>query len=186
MSALDRIETHLRSLPADLRQELDRISVIRSFKKGDFLVREAEYSRFSYFILSGIARKYLNHEAREITTAIYLPDDLVLSFGSYTLQSPSKECIQALTDVVAQVTHYDAFEKLKKAYPEFITLDLLLTEYHALWLEERLMDLYTLDASGRYEKLLKKEPKLLLHVPLGYIASYLGISQETLSRIRSR
>ena len=62
----------------------------------------------------------------------------------------------------------------------------MMTEYYAMWLEQRLFDFHTLDAAARYQKLLQKQPHIIKNIPLTIVASYLGISLETLSRIRAR
>jgi hypothetical protein len=61
----------------------------------------------------------------------------------------------------------------------------MLTEYYAMWLEERLFRFHSLDATARYQLLLKEQPHFVQHIPLTYLASYLGVSLETLSRIRA-
>jgi hypothetical protein len=62
----------------------------------------------------------------------------------------------------------------------------MMTEYYALWLEERLFQFHTLDATERYKLLLEKQPHFVQQIPLTYLASYLGVSLETLSRIRAK
>jgi CRP-like cAMP-binding protein len=183
---LQRIEEYIEALPQDLKAKLEQASTFRKYKKGVYLLQAGEAVKFSYLILKGAARKFSLIDGEELTTAFFLPNDLMLAYSAYTLQKPSTEYLQAITDLEVQATHFEAFEQLKQTHAEFIQLDLLLTEYHALWLEEKLLEFYTLDAAGRYQKLLQKEPELFLKVPLGQIASYLGISQETLSRLRAK
>jgi hypothetical protein len=62
----------------------------------------------------------------------------------------------------------------------------MMTEYYAMWLEDRLFQFHTMDAASRYQKLLKDHAHTIQNVPLTIIASYLGISLETLSRIRAK
>jgi CRP-like cAMP-binding protein len=81
---------------------------------------------------------------------------------------------------------YEALQQLKDAYPEIDRIDRLSNDYYTMWLEQRLFSLQCHPARQRYEELLRQEPHLLQKVPLGYIASYLGITQETLSRIRAK
>jgi hypothetical protein len=61
-----------------------------------------------------------------------------------------------------------------------------MTEYYALWLEHRLFQFHTMDATERYALLLKDQPHFVQQIPLTYLASYLGVSLETLSRIRAK
>jgi CRP-like cAMP-binding protein len=91
-----------------------------------------------------------------------------------------------LTDTVVSQTDFIAFQTAKADFPKLIELDLLMTEYYAVWLENRLFEFHTLDATQRYLHLLKEQSHIIQNIPLTYIASYLGISLETLSRIRAK
>ncbi|MGE8380855.1 MAG: Crp/Fnr family transcriptional regulator, partial [Sphingobacterium sp.] len=98
----------------------------------------------------------------------------------------SQEFIQAVTDVRVSSIDNSSFQRIKGQFPVLMELDLLMTEYYTMWLEKRLFDFHTLDASTRYSQLLRNQTNIIQQVPLTYIASYLGISLETLSRIRAK
>ncbi len=183
---LAQIDAFITKLPPAVQEALARISSRHSFKKGDYLLRAGDVCRYSYLIETGLARKYYLIDGREVTTEIYFPQDLALSLTSHTLQLPSLEVIQVLENTIASRTDYQAFEQLKQEFPILVELDLRLTEYYALWQEDRLRQFRTLDATQRYELLLITQPHWMQHLQLTHIASYLGISLETLSRIRAR
>lgn len=165
---------------------LQDISITKKLKKGEYLLRQGKVCRNSYTVKEGIARKYYLGDGKEITTELFFENDIAVVFDSYCTQQPGREFIQAVTDtVVSQISH-DAFREVKKTFPQLAELDLLLTEYYAMWLEERLFHFHTLTAPERYHLLLKEHPHALRHIPLTIIASYLGISPETLSRIRAK
>jgi CRP-like cAMP-binding protein len=186
-SYLAKIFDFVGRLDEDSQTALDGVTTRRKFGKGEYLLPPDEICRNSFFIEKGIARKfYVTEDGREITTELYFADDLALSFQSYTLQTPSLEIIEALEETEATVTDYEAFQNLKTAFPKLLELDLMITEYHAMWLEERLRDFHTLDATQRYRKLIAEHPHFIQNVKLTFIASYLGISLETLSRIRAK
>lgn len=103
-----------------------------------------------------------------------------------TLQQPSLEYIQAIEPLTASVTNYQAFQQLKQQHKDLVELDLMMTEYYALWLEERLFQFHSMDATQRYQWLLDKQAHFVQQIRLTYLASYLGISLETLSRIRAK
>ncbi|PSK91694.1 Crp/Fnr family transcriptional regulator [Taibaiella chishuiensis] len=182
----DKVDELIAHMAPGALAALENISVTRTFAKGSFLLRQDETARKSYHILDGIARRYYLDGDREITTAFFFADDLALAFDSYILQRPGREFVQCITEVTASVTDYQAFEAAKQKYPDLLRFDLLLTELYAVWLEERLFEFHTCNAEQRYRTLLDKDPHIVLQVPLKYIASYLGISLETLSRIRAR
>lgn len=183
---LERIKSFMDKLQPGLRDFLNSISVTVQYEKGEFLLQQDEICRHSYWIIKGIVRKYHLSDGKEHTTELLFEDDIAVSLQSYTLQKRSTEFIQAISDTTVSKTNYTTFQKAKNDFPELLQLDLLLTEYHAMWLEKRLSDSRTLDATQRYLQLLQERPEMLWSVPLTYLASYLGVSLETLSRIRAR
>lgn len=185
-SYLDKINAYINALDKDTLQALQAISLEKTYLKGAFLLRQHQVCTKSYLMISGIARKYYLNDGKEITTELFFTNDLAISFDSYTLQQPSNEFIEALTDVCVSITPYQAFQEAKMKHPKLITLDLMLAEYYAMWLEKRLFQFHTTTATERYLDILNKSPQLIQSIPLTIIASYLGISLETLSRIRAR
>lgn len=185
-SYLDKINNYIKSLDNDTLTVLQNISTDKKFKKGDLLLRQNEICGKSYLIITGIARKYYLNDGKEITTEIYFENDLAVSFDSYTLQQPSREFIEALTDVSVSITHYQAFQDAKTKYPKLLALDLMLAEYYGMGLENRLFQFHTMTATDRYLEILNKSPHIIQTISLTIIASYLGISLETLSRIRAK
>jgi CRP-like cAMP-binding protein len=182
---LDKINKLINTFDEGTLATLGEISQTKSFAKNDFLLQADQICRKSYWIVSGTVRKYYLHNDKEITTEFYFKDDLAVSFNSYTLQKPSQEYLQALTDTVVSATDYQLFQQLKRSHPLFQELDFLLTEHYALWLEDRVFELHTQNATQRYLTLLQKSPHIIQQVQLTQIASYLNVSLETLSRIRA-
>lgn len=183
---LSRIQELFSTLDEPTRTALHAVSTPKVFRKGEFLLLAGDVCRRSFWIESGMVRKFYVSQDKEMTTEIYFVNDLALSFASYVQQLPSRECIQALADTHVSALDYSQFQALKIRFPQLVQLDLLLTEYYTLWLEERLFEFHTLNATQRYMQLLAKDPHVLQSIPLTYIASYLGVSLETLSRIRAR
>jgi CRP-like cAMP-binding protein len=184
-SYLDEINNYIKCLDNETMNALQSISSDKKYKKGDLLLRQNEICGKSYLIISGIARKYYLNDGKEITTELYFENDSAVSFDSYTLQKPSREFIEALTDVTVSITHYQAFQDAKVKHPKLLTLDLMFAEYYGMWVENRLFEFQTMTATERYLEILNKSPHIIQTIPLGIIASYLGISLETLSRIRA-
>jgi CRP-like cAMP-binding protein len=183
---LNKISMFLSQLSLPVKAALEDITFIRHYKKGSFLLQEGDTCRSSFWIQQGIVRKFYTVGDKEISTELLFEGDIAVAMTSYVLQNKSEESIQALEDSIASCTLHQDFEQAKIAYPELLQLDLLLTEYHAIWLEERLRRFHTLDARQRYQLLLKEHPEMIQKVQLTFIASYLGITLETLSRIRTR
>ncbi|MFP3834464.1 Crp/Fnr family transcriptional regulator [Chryseobacterium sp. SIMBA_028] len=165
---------------------IDRITTTEQFKKGEIILQQGDVCRKSYLIINGVARKFFYSDKKEITTEFFFKDDIAISFKSYINQKPSKEIIECLTDITVETVDYTAFETAKKQLPLLLEYDVLLSELYIIWLEDRLFDFHTLGAKERYEVLLKKSPEYFHYLKLTHIASYLGVSLETLSRIRSK
>ncbi len=166
--------------------ELQKISLVKNYKKGDLLLRAGEVCHSNFVIEKGIARKYYVHNDKEITTEIYFEKEVAVSLDSYIMQKPGKDYVEALTDVSVIVVNYAKFQEAKKKFPELVSLDLMFMEYYAVWFEKRLVEYQTMDATQRYLKIIEKSPHYIQNIPLTIIASYLGISLETLSRIRTK
>ena len=183
---IDTIKRLIENLDDAARVALNDISYSQTYAKGDYLLNAKSICNKSYWVESGILRKYYFSNDREITTEFYFKDDLAVSFDSYILQKPSREYIQALTEVTVSITDYNHFQIQKIKHRQLQELDFLMTEYYALWLEEKVFELHTQNATQRYQTLLAKSPKVIQQIQLTQIASYLNISLETLSRIRAR
>ncbi len=181
-----QLKTFLSGLPDAVRKALDQALVPVHFRKNEMLLRAGEWSRFCYWIEAGVVRKYYLSDGKEIVTELCFASDLAVSFGSHITQGVSREFLHAVTDVQAQRLDFVAFQLLRATHPALERLDLLLTQLYAAWLEERLLEFHTLDATARYEKLVAGQPEVIQQIPLTHVASYLGISLETLSRIRAR
>jgi CRP-like cAMP-binding protein len=182
---IDKIKKLIENFDDATLKALTEISYSKTFSKGDYLLKSNNVCSKSYWVESGILRKFYVHKDREVTTEFYFKDDLAISFDSYTLQEPSREYIQAITDVTVNVTDYNSFQFQKSKHSQLKDLDFLMTEYYALWLEEKVFELHTQNATQRYQTLLTKSPHIIQQVQLTQIASYLNVSLETLSRIRA-
>jgi CRP-like cAMP-binding protein len=183
---INKIAQHIEKFDNETLTALDKISKSKTFLKGDYLLKADSICTKSYWVESGIIRKFYIHQDRDITTEFYFKDDIAMSFDSYALQKPSREYIQTLTKTVVNVTDYTDFNNLKIKNQQLQEFDFLMTEYYALWLEEKVFELHTQNATQRYETLLKKSPHIVQQIQLTQIASYLNVSLETLSRIRAK
>ena len=186
LSYLEKINQFIAQLDVETANALESISYTKSYKKGSILLHQGNICNKSCFIIDGMARKYYLNDGKEITTELYFKNDLTVSFDSYTLQQPSKEFIESLSDLSVSCINYTAFQQAKVDFPKLIALDLMLAEYYAMWLEHRLFQFHTMNATERYLEILNKSPHVVQHIPLTIIASYLGISLETLSRVRAK
>lgn len=155
-------------------------------QRGKFLLKAGTVCTEAYFIHQGLLRGYVVQNGKEITTWINAENELVSSISGLSSQAPSFENIQALEDSYLLSLRFDDLEKLYALHPDFnICIRKLLQKYYGD-ADSRAILARLSNAVNKYERFLQASPQLVNRVPLKYIASYLGIKQETLSRIRNR
>jgi len=154
--------------------------------KGEYLVNEGKICRHLYFLQQGSLRGYYNLEGREVTHWFAFTEDFVTSFHSFITGQAAVENIQLLEGSVLWAISKDKLTGLMNGFHEIERIVRIAYEKYYIRLEERFVNAHFKTASERYQDLMKQSPHIIERVPLGCIASYLGISQETLSRIRSK
>ena len=150
------------------------------------LLESGQISRKIYFINRGFARAF-HHEpsGREYTTWFMGEGDLMISVFSFYTQRPAAENIELLEESELLSMTWNQLQSIYADHPEYNYTGRLVTEKYYIMAEERAILLRTLTARERYERLLLSYPGILQKASLGQVASFLGISQETLSRIRN-
>jgi CRP-like cAMP-binding protein len=156
------------------------------FSKNEYLVTEGQRCRHIYFLEQGALRGFYNLDGKEITHWFAFEKDFVTSFHSFSTQQPAVENIQLLEGSILWAISKDRLTGLLNQYHDIERLLRIAYEKYYIRLEDRYVNAQFKTATERYQTLLLQTPHIIERVPLGYIASYLGISQETLSRIRSR
>ena len=154
--------------------------------KNDFLLTEGKVCRHLYFLEKGALRGFYNLDGKEITHWFGFEKDFVTSFHSFITQEPAVENIQLLEGSILWSISKEKLTQLFNEYHEIERLMRIAYEKYYIRLEERFVNAQFKTAGELYENLLQQTPHIVERVPLGYIASYLGISQETLSRIRGK
>ncbi len=160
---------------------LFRVDTIR---KNGFISKEGLICDRLAFIRSGLMRSFFNIKEKETTTYFLGPGSIAVAMSSFIEMKPAFENIQAIEDSEVFILSKEDLEALyRKSWKWQQTGRVIIERYYVI-MEHRSIALQTLSAKERYEMLLAEHPGLLLKVPLHYVASYLGISPETLSRIR--
>jgi CRP/FNR family transcriptional regulator, anaerobic regulatory protein len=158
----------------------------REFPKDHQLLKEGEISSQLYFLIEGVVRQFYYVEDKEITSRFAFEDDFICSLYSFISRKPSKQNVELVSNCKFFVTSYDGLQYLYENDPDWNKIGRLLTEHYYIELEEQAFLMKTQTAFERYEDLVQRHPDILDRVKLGHLASYLGITQETLSRIRAR
>ncbi len=156
-----------------------------SFSKNDFLLEEGEVENHYFFIESGFVRSYvMDTEGNDISTNFYSMGDIVIDWTSFFLRNPTRENIQALTDCVCWQLDFETFQQLFHGIQRFREQGrtTLVSSYFAL--KKHSVSMIADQAKERYIRLLKEKPHIVQNVSLKHIATYLGVTDTSLSRIR--
>lgn len=159
----------------------------RHIAKGDRLLQEGGRCDFWGFVLSGLVRVYTHTASgEEYTNGFAREGAFITDVVSFYTQSPSLENLVALEDTVVIYTTFAKLQKLFENSPAFEKYGRVLYETLLTQLKQRILYRIRFDAQTRYHHLLETQPDLLRRVPLKYLASYLNITDSTLSRIRKK
>lgn len=186
---MEQLLTHLINyapLSAEAQNALQDAFEKKTISKNEYLLSEGQVCRQLYFLEKGALRGFYNLDGKEITHWFGFEKDFVTSFHSFITQEPAVENIQLLEGCILWSISKETLTALFNKYHEIERLVRIAYEKYYIRLEERFVNAQFKTATERYENLLQQTPHILERVPLGCIASYLGISQETLSRIRSK
>lgn len=158
---------------------------LKSFSKGQFLLRAGEVSNHFYFLETGLARIFYEKDDREITEWLALDGRFFLSISSFYERLPSRLAIHLLEPSVVRMIHHDDLMSLSRQFHEVETWHRKGLTGSLLLAQKRMESIQFESARDRYRRLIESNPTIVQRVPMRHIASFLGITQETLSRIRA-
>ncbi|GAA4850742.1 Crp/Fnr family transcriptional regulator [Algivirga pacifica] len=185
-----QLEAYLRGVNIFSEEEIKAMpNYFKPLKlqKGDYFIREGQVCKKVGFIVSGILRHYyVSSKEEEVTYCLAFPGTLSAAYSSWLTQQKTFESIQAITEVTLWVINKDDFIRLEESSENWLRFSKVLAEGSYLEMEKRMLLLQKETAEKRYEDLINNYPDYLQHIPLKYLASYLGITQRHLSRLRSK
>lgn len=184
MEQLLNILNKIVPIEKELENQFIRKVMYKKVKKGTLLSIEGEFVQNLFFVIKGFFRGYVNQNGKLITTWFATENEFFTSFSSFVSQRPTVENIEALEESEVYYINYEALNQLYQEVPKFNIIGRKIVENYLIQFEERSFQLQCLTAKQRYDLLLNTQPELLQRANLGQIASYLGMTQETLSRIR--
>jgi len=159
---------------------------LRQFKKGTILLEEGAVSKSCYAVVEGCVREYYLKEGQEKTTAFFTEGQPVNSFSSYTNQVPSKHFLICAEDAILTVGTQSLVDDMCLRIPRLSDFIRTEVEKDAGRLQERMATFMTSSPEERFEYLMENNPSLLSRVPQHQVASYLGVTPESFSRIKKR
>lgn len=168
------------------KTQLNSIISIKQYKKGDVLIKESQVCKTLQFVVSGIYRVYKIEDGKEITSYFNYEkrNPFVASFVSLLTDKPSKETIECIKQGELLTIPYKDWKALYENSTALNTFGRLMAEFNYVLAMERIESLQYQNATDRYTMFIKLYPNLLNLIPHHYIASYIGVTPESLSRIR--
>lgn len=185
MIALQKALTEISLLSPQSGQDFLSAWQRWTFSKDDILLQENVVSDYLYFVERGVVRIYYHKNGKEVTEWLTTDGNFFVSIVSFFERTPSRLIIHIPEPSIIYGIHHndlmslaDKYHDVEKLLRKMLTTSLILSQY-------RMDSIQFESAAQRYENLLKHSPEIIRRVPLSYIASFLGITLETLSRIRS-
>lgn len=153
-------------------------------KKAEILEAEGKPTSYLFFINEGFLRLFYFEDGTDITTHINCPPGFITAFNSFIAETPSPVNLQCITDCALLRINKENLDNLCQQELKWMEFARVVTEKSLHYNEQRTKDMLVLTAEQRYQKLISQHPDIIQNVPLQYIASFIGIKPESLSRIR--
>ncbi|MGL1885077.1 MAG: Crp/Fnr family transcriptional regulator [Reichenbachiella sp.] len=167
-------------------KKLSELFVESKLAKDQYHTKAGKYNAKLSFIKSGYLRIYALHEGKEITQWISSEGEFTTDLSSLIFQAPAKFNIQALTDCELYTISTENYQRIGELMPNWGELERLFLSKCFVTLEERVFSFLSLSAEQRYDMLFQNKKELFNQIPLLYLASMLGMTPETMSRIRKK
>ncbi len=178
--------SNIHPLDDEITQALDLNFEIIEVPKRYMILKDGDTCDYLYLVLSGLVRMYYIKGDEEVCSLFIEEKHFLHVPNSFYKRKPGYQYVETLEPSVIARVHFDKLQHLYKTYPELNFIGRVITENYFVKSEERLYLLRKQTAEERYNYFIERYPSLLLRVPLKYIASYLGLTLETLSRIRNK
>ena len=174
-----------QGLNMDEAQKVSSSFSLKKLQKGELFVQEGKTSKYLGFIEKGFLQYFIVLDGEEKTTYSLGENSFVASLVSFLKQVPARENIRAVVNTDVWVIEKSALIKLQIEIPAFHTFYVGMLEWQICCIDESRLDAIVLSPQERYLKMMEKEPALVQHIPLQFLASILGVTPRHLSRIRN-
>ena len=182
------LTTFLHSLANFTASELETITSVwsrrQTYNRGEFIVRAGEVETQVHFVLEGTQTIHYLENGKEMCVGFGYPGTILIAYPSFITGKPSDFYLQAIKKTELLSLHYADWKMLMETLPTFREVWYKLTEQGLLGMMAREVELHLSSNAERYERLLKRSPKLLQLIQQRYVASYLKMEPETLSRLK--
>jgi len=186
MECFFRTVSNISPLLPATQQAVADVLLRLELPKDHLLVRQNTVCDYLYFIENGLTRTFYYKHEKDVTDWLSAENSFAVSILSFISRQPDRSMIALLEPSVLWALHHADFERLCACYHDFERLGRHLAAQGLVQLQKKFDDAHFATALERYQQFMQTNPSLLQRVPLSMIASYLGITQETLSRIRAQ
>ncbi|ASK32306.1 Crp/Fnr family transcriptional regulator [Chryseobacterium sp. T16E-39] len=173
-------------ISSDEEEIIKNLFTLKEYKKGEFFLKEGEVCKYVGFIRDGLVRYYINDDGEERTYGFSKENEFTSNFESFGPQTPSNQIIQALEDSTIWTITYENLQKLYAQVKNGERFGRLSIEYVLIKTLKDRNSFHTDSPKSRYEKFIKEHFDLQQRLSQYYIASYVGVKPQSLSRIRKR
>jgi CRP-like cAMP-binding protein len=173
------------TLSLEEKTAIIELDIFRNFKKNTILLKEGQMSSVEYFVLNGCIRRYYIIDGEEKTTAFYTEMES-LTPHSYLQQKPSEYYVSCVEDTLMIVSNAEMEKLMFEKFPRFESLCRIISEQLIAKNQASFDEFKTSSPEQRYLQLVETRPDLIQRVPQHQLASFLGITPQSLSRMRSR
>ena len=174
------------NLTEKAKEQIESISKIKNYKKGDILIEQDEFVDKTYFVIDGCLRSFIyDNNGKEHTLQFAIKDWWISDYIAVFNKEKSTQLVECINDSKVIELSIDGIEKLLINFPEIGVFHRKNLERHIVSLQKRILNQLQLSSLERYNLFQKKYPDIEKYAHNYHIASYLGITQQSLSRIRA-
>ena len=174
------------NLSVEAIEKIAALGEINTIKRKDKFIHEGQFDRRIAFVINGLFRGFINHDGEDTTLWFSAEYDIIASYHGLLLNEASKMAYQALEDATVFVITYDELKNLAKSDAQIALSLIEMLEQILIESLQRNERFILLDAETRYLNLVKNKPNIVQRVPQKLLASYIGITPVSLSRLRAR